>query len=524
MAANDVPCCESMFWVYLFICVGLVAFAGLMSGLTLGLMSLELVDLEVLIKAGQPEDSKNAAKILPLVKKQHLLLCTLLICNSLAMEALPIFLDALLPAWGAVLISVTLILAFGEIIPQAVCSRYGLSIGAKLSPLVRLLVIVVFPLSYPISKLLDSLLGKQHSALLRRAELKTLVDLHGNEAGKGGELTRDETTIISGALDLTEKTAKDAMTPLSRIFALDLNSKLDDNLMNLIISQGHSRVPVYSGTPSNIVGLILIKNLIKCRPEDETPIRNLTIRKIPRVYDSIPLYDMLNQFQKGQSHMAVVVKNKDLCSDAAETENAKSKVDMLRSHLHSINTQAVQEANDVPYGQRKSAHVLESSVPCCRIKVSSPVPSEKIKVNFQVEAIPSPDDEVIGIITMEDVLEELLQEPIYDETDEYVDVHNKIKINMIPAKKYFTRSPGGASALSPNTRSGMMTSPPSSDHQTSVSYNHSPLLRSPVSPYSLSPTERPNLYASPRNYTLNSPIRHAQNLQTGPSFNQVSTF
>lgn len=60
MAANDVPCCETMFWVYLVICVALVSFAGLMSGLTLGLMSLSLVDLEVLMKAGQPEDRKNA--------------------------------------------------------------------------------------------------------------------------------------------------------------------------------------------------------------------------------------------------------------------------------------------------------------------------------------------------------------------------------------------------------------------------------------------------------------------------------
>ena len=60
MAANDVPCCETMFWVYLLISVALVAFAGLMSGLTLGLMSLSLVDLEVLTKAGQPKDRKNA--------------------------------------------------------------------------------------------------------------------------------------------------------------------------------------------------------------------------------------------------------------------------------------------------------------------------------------------------------------------------------------------------------------------------------------------------------------------------------
>lgn len=47
------------------------------------------------------------------------------------------------------------------------------------------------------------------------------------QAGKGGELTYDETTIISGALDLTQKTAKDAMTPLNGVFSLDLNAKLD---------------------------------------------------------------------------------------------------------------------------------------------------------------------------------------------------------------------------------------------------------------------------------------------------------
>ncbi|XP_075495647.1 DUF21 domain-containing protein At5g52790-like [Primulina tabacum] len=428
MAANDVPCCETMFWVYLVISVNLVCFAGLMSGLTLGLMSLSLVDLEVLIKAGRPEDRKNAEKIYPIVKNQHLLLCTLLIYNSLAMEALPIFLDALLPAdWGAILISVTFILAFGEIIPQSVCSRYGLSIGARLSVLVRLLVLIVFPFSYPISKLLDLLLGKSHSALLRRAELKTLVDMHGNEAGKGGELTHDETTIISGALDLTEKTARDAMTPLSKVFSLDLNAKFDNDTMDLIISSGHSRIPIYSGSPTNIVGLLLVKNLIKCRQEVDFPIRNLTIRRIPRyiiptfyvsslhqsftyktdfeiftisyqyvtnssgflAYDrfneSLPLYDILSQFQKGQSHMGVVVKNASHLKDVAESIPPKSNE--LKPNVNSYLVTII------------SVESLSSS--------------------------PSTDEEVLGIITMEDVLEELLQGPIFDEKDEYVDIHHK---------------------------------------------------------------------------------------------------
>ncbi|KEH36469.1 magnesium and cobalt efflux protein CorC, putative [Medicago truncatula] len=258
--AVEYRCCETEFFIRIMIIVLLVVFAGLMSGLTLGLMSLSLVDLEVLAKSGTPQDRKHAEKILPVVKNQHLLLCTLLICNAAAMEALPIFLDSLVVAWGAILISVTLILLFGEIIPQSVCSRYGLTIGATVAPIVRVLVWICLPVAYPISKLLDYLLGHRQEALFRRAELKTLVNLHGNEAGKGGELTHDETTIIAGALELSEKTAGDAMTPINEIFSIDINSKLNRDLMTLILEKGHSRVPVYYEEPTNIIGLILVYN------------------------------------------------------------------------------------------------------------------------------------------------------------------------------------------------------------------------------------------------------------------------
>ena len=58
------------------------------------------------------------------------------------------------------------------------------------------------------------------------------------QAGKGGELTRDETTIIAGALELTEKTVRDVMTPISRTFAIDINAKLNrfvmDNFQHLM--------------------------------------------------------------------------------------------------------------------------------------------------------------------------------------------------------------------------------------------------------------------------------------------------
>lgn len=49
-------CCGTVFWVYIIVCFLLVIFAGIMSGLTLGLMSLGIMDLEVLIKSGKPRD------------------------------------------------------------------------------------------------------------------------------------------------------------------------------------------------------------------------------------------------------------------------------------------------------------------------------------------------------------------------------------------------------------------------------------------------------------------------------------
>ncbi|CAI5463637.1 unnamed protein product [Closterium sp. Yama58-4] len=302
-----VECCGGHFWLYIVLILGLVTFSGLMSGLTLGLMSLGLVDLEVLQQSGSELDKKHAARILPVMKKPHLLLCTLLIGNALAMEALPIFLDALVPSWAAILLSVTLILLFGEIIPQAVCSRYGLAIGATLAPLVKILVLLFYPIALPISKLLDLVLGASNEPLYRRAELKAFVNMHAKMEGRGGDLTVDETTIISGALELAGKTVADAMTPIHHAFSLSVDTKLDLETMQQLMKRGHSRVPVYHGSPNNIIGLLLVKNLISLHPEDATPIRKVPIRRIPRVQASLPLYDMLNEFQRGHSHMAAVV-------------------------------------------------------------------------------------------------------------------------------------------------------------------------------------------------------------------------
>ncbi|CAN8302799.1 unnamed protein product [Cochlearia groenlandica] len=494
MASSDVACCGTSFWLYLIIIIGLVAFAGLMAGLTLGLMSLALVDLEVLIKSGLPRDRINAGKIFPVVKNQHLLLCTLLIGNSMAMEALPIFLDRIVPPWAAIVLSVTLILVFGEIMPQAVCTRYGLKVGAIMAPFVRVLLILFFPISYPISKVLDWMLGKGHGVLLRRAELKTFVNFHGNEAGKGGDLTNDETSIITGALELTEKTAKDAMTPISNAFSLDLDTTLNLETLNTIMSVGHSRVPVYYRNPTHIIGLILVKNLLAVDARKEVPLRKMSMRKIPRVSETMPLYDILNEFQKGHSHIAVVYKDLDEQKRSPETSqngterrnNKKTKEEMFKDSCKIPKSQS--EVSEKEVFKIETVESGKSDNGEEKTALSS-VPAKKRHRGcsfciLDIENSPIPDfpmgEEVVGVISMEDVIEELLQEEILDETDEYVNIHNRIRVNMhasqenLPSVTSITQSSSGST--SPNRTSHLAT-PDSSPTRKASDSSHEETTR-----------------------------------------------
>jgi CBS domain containing-hemolysin-like protein len=95
--------------------------AGLMSGLTIGLASIDRLSLEIEAK-GNPEAKKQADKIFPVIDKYHWMLVTLLLFNAACMECLPLSLDKLLPGWAAIVVSVTAVLFFGEIIPQAICT------------------------------------------------------------------------------------------------------------------------------------------------------------------------------------------------------------------------------------------------------------------------------------------------------------------------------------------------------------------------------------------------------------------
>jgi tRNA1(Val) A37 N6-methylase TrmN6 len=89
------------------------------AGLFLGLMTLDVLDLQIIVRSSVDEDEIMYAKaLLPIVKDRHRLLVTLLLMDTLAYETLPIFLDQLMSGWMAILLSTSLILVVGEILPS----------------------------------------------------------------------------------------------------------------------------------------------------------------------------------------------------------------------------------------------------------------------------------------------------------------------------------------------------------------------------------------------------------------------
>ncbi|GBF96396.1 hypothetical protein Rsub_09195 [Raphidocelis subcapitata] len=298
--------------------VATVLVSGLMSGLTLGLLSLDRLDLEVMLRTGTPKERRMAARLAPIVKYPHWVLATLVIFNTVSSVALPLCMDRLVSSLVALIVSSTAIVLFGEIMPQAVCSRHGLSIGGTMAPMVRVLMWLTAPLSWPIGWLLDWLLGTK-GGIFGRRQLMALVDLHRTSTGMGGPLADDEFNVILGALDMTSKTAASNMTPLEKVFMLST----DDSLDKATLQSGHSRVPVYEGSDrSNILGLIITKELLQyvgllAGPQPPPRIGDIELRDVLRLPVDTRMYHLLDIFQTGQSHMALLTAPKSEATGAA---------------------------------------------------------------------------------------------------------------------------------------------------------------------------------------------------------------
>ena len=155
-----------------------ILFAGMMSGLTIGLASIDRLTLEIDAR-GDPEADRMSKRIFPVIDQHHWMLVTLLLCNASALETLPLFLNKMVPEVYAILISVVAVLIVGEILPQAICTGPSqLKIAFYMCPIVTGLMWLTCPLSWPIGKILDRIMGEHEIQRFDNDQLKNLILLH----------------------------------------------------------------------------------------------------------------------------------------------------------------------------------------------------------------------------------------------------------------------------------------------------------------------------------------------------------
>jgi CBS domain containing-hemolysin-like protein len=151
----------------------------------LGFMTLDPLDLRIKIRASvDTEERENAAQLLPLVEDHHRLLVTLLLADAVFYETMPLFLDNLFPSWAAILISVTVLLVVGEIIPSAIFTGpEQLRLAGRLTPLMTFFLKFFYPIAYPLIWLLDSLVPPEdpEEEAYNRGELSALVRIQYEE-------------------------------------------------------------------------------------------------------------------------------------------------------------------------------------------------------------------------------------------------------------------------------------------------------------------------------------------------------
>ena len=287
------------------------------------------------------------------------------------------------------ILSVTLVLFFGEIIPSAIFSGPNkIAIASKLAPLVGFFLFVLSPLAVPIAKILDKVLhGDEHvEGLMQKydkKELSALVRLQFEERrnirrrrkkhkesmsqrnfGKETPLAHpkddengfvkhaDEVTMIEGALQMETTTVKNVMTKWEDVFSISMDSIMDEETVIDVYRHGHSRIPIINEN-GDVCGILLSRQLIIVNSEEERPLNTIPFLKPHYVDKDMNMVDAVNLLQTGAVGQLGIV-----CDDVSTAKK-----------------------------------FLES------------------------DSLISNSSGIMGIVSLEDCIEELIQEEIYDEYD-----------------------------------------------------------------------------------------------------------
>ncbi len=286
--------------------------SGFVSASEIAFFSLSPADLNEI----EEEREKVDYKIAKLKARNEHLLATILICNNFVNVAIIMFLNFFSSKWISfgegteflqfLLMTVLLtflLLLFGEIMPKIYSKSHTLSFCRKAAPTLYVLDKFFHPLSLLLmgSKKITSHIVNHEAQSLTVDELEQALELTDkNEIA-------EESSMLEGIIRFSGESVKEIMTPRVDMVGLEIHTPMDE-VLQCIVENNYSRIPVYLDNEDNIRGVLYIKDLLPHLNKTGKRFRwQSLIRPVMVVPETKMIDDLLRDFQTQKVHIAIVV-------------------------------------------------------------------------------------------------------------------------------------------------------------------------------------------------------------------------
>jgi putative hemolysin len=265
------------------------------------------------------EERGGVGRIIAYLKHEpNRFLSTILIVSSTSLiitsSMATLLLAKLLPSpWSELTATVGLsfvVLIFAELTPKNIAVRRPTAVSLFLARPVRIFSIILSPIIAATAALVGGVLrllgqgGGMSTVVPQITEDDVRSTIALAEESEG--LTEEETERIEGILDLDTVVVEQIMRPRRDIVAVPVDTPLQEAL-DVVLREGHSRIPVYQDSIDDIVGILYDKDLLKYLRENETGVSLRTVAREPLfVPESKRASDLLRDFQRRKVHLAIV--------------------------------------------------------------------------------------------------------------------------------------------------------------------------------------------------------------------------
>ena len=216
--------------------------------------------------------------------------------GSLAHE---VFGETWVTIFSAVLTLVILIAT--EIIPKTLGATFWKELATPTAYVLRFLIVVMKPVLIPLGLFSRMLSAGHDQPTVSRTEIEVLAEIGRRE----GTLDEDEWQVVSNVIRLDEVTVGEVMTPRTDMVAVSATATIEE-VMTVMLEQGHLRIPVYEDNVDHVVGILLARDLWRAARDGVTEISGI-IRPPQFAPASKPVEDLIPEMRARRNKMVIVL-------------------------------------------------------------------------------------------------------------------------------------------------------------------------------------------------------------------------